>query len=193
MRIILASSSKQRKNLLEALDLNFETIAPEVDEKSVRDSNLSIRAEKIARLKAETVAAKEAGIVIAADTFVEQDGEVMEKPEGTDESKAMLRKLSSHEAVIYTGFCYIDKQKNIDFSACTTNEVIFRGLSEAEIESYVEKFPVTMWSGSFSPAYPYGLTLFEAITGSPSAFSHGLPMNLLIPLLEESGVEIKPK
>jgi predicted house-cleaning NTP pyrophosphatase (Maf/HAM1 superfamily) len=61
-----------------------------------------------------------------------------------------------------------------------------------EINAYVEKFPVITWAGAVSPAYTYGLTLFKNVTNSPSSFTHGLPMNLLIPLLQKSGISVLP-
>jgi predicted house-cleaning NTP pyrophosphatase (Maf/HAM1 superfamily) len=56
----------------------------------------------------------------------------------------------------------------------------------------VEIFPVTTWSAAFSPAYPYGMTLVARINGSFTGFTHGLPMEILIPLLRRSGIAVMP-
>ena len=192
-RIVLASASKQRKILMESLDVAFEIIPPDIDEKAVRDADLKIQSEKIARAKAEAVAAREHGIVIAADTFLEFNGKVLEKPVDIQEAREMLTALSGNTAADFTGFCYIDREKNIDYSVCVVNEIIFRELTAHEVEAYTANFPVTTWAGGVSPAYPYGLSFFKSISGSPSAFSHGFPMDILIPLLEKSGVKVKPK
>jgi predicted house-cleaning NTP pyrophosphatase (Maf/HAM1 superfamily) len=121
------------------------------------------------------------------------DAEVFEKPTDKADAKRMLQRFSDRRAEVFTGVCYIDSGIQTNFSACVTNAIKFRPISEREIEDYVVTAAVTSWSGGFSPAYPYGLTLFEEITGSPSAFSHGFPMGLIIPLLEKSGVQVRPK
>lgn len=68
-RIILASGSLNRKMLMDALNILYEIIPAEIDEKAIRDEDLSVRVEKIARAKAESVAYKHQGIIIAADSF----------------------------------------------------------------------------------------------------------------------------
>ncbi len=191
-RIILASGSKQRKNLLESLDLEFEIIPANIDEKAIRDDDLKIRAEKIARSKAEKIAPDHDGIIISADTFGGSENEVFEKPKDIEEAKIMLRNLSEKKLNCYTGFCYIDKKNSIDFSITVVTEMVFRKIDEDEINTYIEMFPVTTWAAAVSPAYLYGMTLFKEINGSLTGFSHGLPMEVLIPLLRKSGIQINP-
>jgi len=84
------------------------------------------------------------------------------------------------------------KQNNINFSDAVVINYFFRMMSESEIEFYIQNYPVTTWSAGFAPAYPYGMTLIEKIEGSFTGFIHGLPMELLIPLLQKSGCEISP-
>lgn len=192
-QIILASGSKQRKLLMDSLGIDYKVIPSNIDEKAIRDEDLSLRAEKIARAKAEEVAKQQQGVVISADTFIGFNGEVFEKPENIEQAKQMLAKLSGNTATVYTGFCFLDSVNDVNFSTTSINEISFRNLSEQEIESYVNNFPVMSWSGGFSPAYTYGLTLISKVIGSPTAFTHGLPMDLLIPFLEKSDVKISPK
>ncbi|MBU6447853.1 Maf family protein, partial [Patescibacteria group bacterium] len=149
-KIILASSSAQRKILMENLNVPFEVYPADIDEKAIRDEDLKVRAEKIARAKAEKVISERGGIIIAADMFLDFNGQVMEKPKDIDEAKQMLQGLSGHKFNSYTGFCYIDKQNNIDFSTAVVTNSALRTLSEAEIDQYVRKFPVTTWAGAFS-------------------------------------------
>lgn len=193
-KIILASGSAQRRALMDSLDIEYKSIAANIDEKAIRHSDLKIQAEKIARAKGEKVAGLNPdSIVIAADTFLAIDGEIFEKPADSEEAKVMLKKFSGNQAEVFTGVYYIDPVRQSDFSTCVTNRIKFRPMSEEEIEAYTKTASVTSWSGGFSPAYAYGLTLFEEITGSPSAFSHGFPMGLIVPLLEKSGIKVKPK
>lgn len=189
-KIILASGSIQRKNLFSILNIPFEIIPADIDEKIISDDNLGKKAEKIARAKAEKVALKNEGIVIAADTFIVLDNKVLEKPKNLEEAKKMLGLQSNQKLLVYTGFCYLDKENKINFSATTITNLKFRELSAEEIENYVKKYPVTDWSGSFSPAYLSGTTFIDNINGSLTGCTHGLPLELLIPLLKKSGYGI---
>jgi len=191
-KVILASGSAQRKNLFSILNIPFSVIPADVDEKLIRDNDLKIQAEMIARAKAEKIASQNAGIVIAADTFVVLDKQVLEKPVDLEEARAMLRMQSDREVVVYTGFCYLDGENKIDFSTTSIINMRLRKISDKEIDAYVEKFPVTSWSAAFSPAYPYGATLISEISGSFTGFTHGLPLDMLIPLLRKSGFEVLP-
>lgn len=192
-KIILASGSANRKILMDALNIPYEIIPADIDEGLIRDEDLSIRAEKIARAKAEKVAEKHKGIIIAADSFAVHNGKVYEKPKTIEEAKQMLREESGNEnSKLYTGICYIDKENNIDYSTSIFVTFSTRKFGEKEIEEIVGKYPVLTWSGGFSPTTPYGLTTVSKINGSPTGFTHGFPMEIIIPLLEKSGVEIKP-
>ncbi|MFY9462729.1 MAG: Maf family protein [Candidatus Sungiibacteriota bacterium] len=191
-RIILASASPQRKNLFAALNLPFEIIPADIDEAAIRDPDPKKQALLIARAKCDAVARREQGIIIAADTFCVYAGKILEKPRDQEEAAAMLHALSGNTAIAYTGLCYLDAEHGIHESAITQTEFTFRELSTDEIARYVEILPVTTWSAAFSPAYPYGMTLVSRINGSFTGFTHGLPMELLIPLLRRSGIAVQP-
>lgn len=191
-KIILASGSLQRKNLFAVLNIPFEVIPADIDERAIREDDLKKQAEKIARAKAEKVASENVGIIISADTFVVLDNKVLEKPKDLEEAKQMLELQSGQEGFVYTGFCYLDRENKIDFSTTSVIGMKFRELSEVEIDEYVKKFPVTDWSAAFSPVYPYGATFINEISGSFTGFTHGLPLDLLIPLLRKSGFDVRP-
>ena len=192
-RVILASNSQSRKMLMDSLGIVYESIPAEIDEKAIRDSDLKVQAEKIARGKAEFVVQKCEGIVIAADTFGSVNGKVLEKPRNLEEAKEMLRLQSGEEGVMYTGFCYIDKKNNINFSDTAVIKYTFRDLFEEEIVYFVENNPVTQWSAAFSPNDPYQTGFISKIEGSLTALMYGIPVELLIPLLEKSGVKLFTK
>jgi len=192
-KIILASSSRQRKNILSALNIPFDVVAADIDEKTIRDPDPEKQAEKIARAKAEKIAAgKPDAIVIAGDTFSVLDSHILEKPGNAAEAKAMLRLLSGKTAVNYNGFCYIDRSRDIDYSTTAVVKFAFRVMDEMEIENYVAKLPVTEWAAAFSPAYPYPMTVIARVEGSLTGFTHGLPMELVVEYLKKSEVAIKP-
>lgn len=189
-KVILASSSRQRKAMMDALGIPYEVIPADIDEKLIRDDNLEIRAEKIARKKAEKVLENNRGIIISADTFSACEGQVLEKPKTIEEAREMLRLQADRQCTLYTGFCYIDKDNKIDFSKTAITKYILRKLSDEEIEKFVNNNPVMEWAAAFSPAYTYQLSFFKHIEGSLTGSTHGLPMELLIPCLEKSGIKI---
>lgn len=187
--IILASQSKQRRVLFNSLGLEFEIIPAEIDEQQVEYLTVSTKAENIARAKAEWVQKKyPQAIVIAADTFVVHAKKALEKPNDLEEASVMLRQQSGQWIDILTGFCYLDKPNQINFSMTAITRAKFRRLTEQEIDWYVRHNPVTTWSAAFSPAYPAGAALIVEISGSFTGFSHGLPIEELIPLLIKSAV-----
>lgn len=192
-KIILASGSAQRKLLMESLGIPFEIIPPDVDEKIIRDKDLKLRAEKLARAKAEKIASKHNAIIIAADTFSACQGKILEKPQSLKDAYNMLKLQSNNTGITYTGFCYIDKKAQIDFSQTVISEYTFRELSNSEINNFIENNPVINWSAAFSPAYPYQLTFIAKLNGSLTGFTHGLPIELLVPLLKKSGIQTAQK
>jgi septum formation protein len=190
-RIILASGSKQRRLLFETLGLEFEIIPADIDEKAVAYDDLVSRAENIARAKAEEVAKSHPNsIIIAADTYVVKDGKALEKPRDLDEAEVMITDLAGDQSVAYSGFCYLDTQANINESGVAETVTKFRRLSPDFIKHYVASNPVKNWSAAFSPAYHEGMALVDSIEGSFTSFTHGLPLEVIVPLLQKSGVKI---
>lgn len=166
----------------------------QIDEQAIRHRNLLKQAEAIARAKAEKVTADyPQAVIIAADTFAAIGQQVLEKPRHKKEAQHMLKLQSGRQVQIYTGFCYLDPKIKINFSTACKVDICFRELSTTEINACIEKFPVTKWSAAFSPFHHlYMTSMIASINGSLTAFSHGLPMELLIPLLRKSGYTIKP-
>jgi len=190
-KIILASGSKQRKLLFETLGLSFEIIPSNIDEKAVAFTDLVSRAENIARAKAEAVAKDHLdAVVIAADTYVVKDNKALEKPHSLAEAEAMITNLSGTNAIAYSGYCYIDRNEDINQSGVAETLMRFRSLSPQFIKQYVANNPVKDWSAAFSPAYHQGMALVDSIEGSFTNFTHGLPLEIIVPLLEKSGIKV---
>jgi septum formation protein len=189
-QIILASGSKQRKLIMDSLGVPYVIIPADVDEKNIRDEDLKIRAEKIARFKAETVAKENQGIIIAADTFVGCDGKVLEKPKDLNEAKEMLILQRKNKSIVYTGFYYIDKLNNINFSTTSVSSFYIREITDNEMDNFLENNPVLQWSAAFSPLYLYQTGFIKYVEGSITGV-YGLPVDLLVECFKKSGVEIK--
>ena len=191
-KIILASKSKNRQKLLKALGIPFKIVVSDLDEKKIAETNPKNRAAKIALAKAEKVAEKNKGIIISGDTFTVCQNQVLEKPKDLNEAKQMLKQLSGNRAVCYTGFCFLDKINQINFSETAITKIVFRKIYEEEIKKYVKKFPVTSWAAAYAASELYVLGLIENISGSLTGLTHGLPTEFLIPLLKKSGYQPKP-
>lgn len=187
-QIILASQSPQRKAILLAIGVPFEVIPANIDEKSIQAKDQETRASKIATAKANAISVQyPEAIVIAADTYIVDGNQALEKPESLEEARQMLRQQSGREVFEYTGVCYIDPIKKIKHIGTAITELVFRKLSEREIERYVTTEPVLTWSAAFCPAYDSGAALIDHINGSFTGFTYGLPLEVIIPLLKKSG------
>lgn len=183
-KIILASQSKQRFNLLKALSLPIEVLPADIDEQAVPFINQYDKAEKIALAKAEKIAKKyKDAIIIAADTFCYLQGKILEKPKNLEEAREMLNFQSGKKIEVLTGYAFLDTRHTLQKTGCEKVLVKMRHLDADEIERYVTNEPVLTWSAAFSPAYDSGMALIESIDGNLTAFSHGLPVNLLMDFL----------
>jgi septum formation protein len=193
MKIILASGSTTRKIMMDAFGVPYSIVPANIDEKAIRDGNLKIQAEKITRAKAENVLKGNDGIIIAADTFGSFKGHILEKPQSLKEAREMLKLQSNRKCTMYTGFCYIDKANNINYSNTAVSKYTFRKLSDEEINKFVENNPVLKWSAAFAPLDPYQVGFIDQIEGSMTGLMYGLPAEFLIPCLEKSGVKLFSK
>ena len=137
MRIILASKSPRRKEILEKLGLNFEISVSDANE-DVGEMPPERAVEEISKRKAEAVlekGGKEDALVIAADTVVSIDGKTLGKPKDEKEAKEMLKTLSGNTHTVFTGFavCFGGKMR----TCYEATKVKFKVLSDQEIENYV--------------------------------------------------------
>lgn len=203
--IILASQSPQRKALMKTLGIEFRVIPADIDEQAVTEKDPKKRAVEIAKQKALSVHTRYPNsIIIAADTYIILNDKILEKPQSLAEAREMLEQQSGRVATEVTGFYYVDGRgksegrrakendkahgPGFEYGAVAEAEVAFRDLTQAEIEKYVTTQPVLTWSAAFCPAYDSGVRLIKKINGSFSGFTHGLPLEELIPQLERSGV-----
>ncbi len=185
--IILASQSPQRKTIIQSLGVEFKVVPANIDEQAVVAEDPVKRAGLIARAKATAVQLQfPEAIVVAADTYIILKGEILEKPTSLVEAREMLSKQSGRVATAVTGFCYLDPQLELEVVKVATTEVEFRQLSTQEIDEYVTTQPVMTWSAAFCPAYDSGASLIKNINGSFTGFTHGLPLEELVPLLQRS-------
>lgn len=135
-RLILASGSPRRRELLTQMGYNFEIIVPDVDE------DVSGHARDVVGIlshrKAEAVAqAQDHGIVIASDTLVSLNGAALGKPQDEDDAYRMLRALSGETHEVFTGVTIIDAASGRADTQVVRTGVIFRELTDEEINAYI--------------------------------------------------------
>ena len=178
---------------MDSLNISYAVMPANINEKAIRDKDFIVRAEKIARAKAEKILEQYPdAIILAGDSFAVNNGKVFEKPESIQQAKEMLKEESGGRGMFYAGFCYIDQKDNINFSTTITVNFNMRVLQEIEIENFVKSFPVLTWSGALFPGNVYGASMINKIEGSLSAFIYGFPTELIIEYLNKSGIEVHP-
>lgn len=165
MRIILASNSPRRKELLGALEMDFEVrILHGIDETYPQGLTMTGIPEHISAQKAAAYALGEDELLIAADTIVYLDGEVLGKPADAEEACAMLRKLSGKTHQVVTGVTLRTLERTHTFSCVT--EVSFAPLAEEQIKHYVNTYSPLDKAGAYGIQEWIGYVGVTRIEGS---------------------------
>ena len=186
--MILASASPRRRDLL-ALAGIAHTVAPaDVNEDVRAGERPDAYVERLAREKAAVIAARHpAAVVIAADTTVVLDDEILGKPGSTAEARAMLRRLAGHTHTVLTGMAVSRGGRTA--SAVERVEVTFRDLSDAEIAAYVATGEPMDKAGAYG-IQGFGATIVERIHGDYFSVM-GLGLRRLVALLAAVGVDYR--
>lgn len=164
--LILASKSPRRKYLLEQAGLEFSIIPSEVDEDSIPLSEPFDYVKTLAEIKAEDIAKNHPdNWVLGADTIVLIDGEILGKPRSKDDALKMLQKLNGKTHQVYTGFSLINKNRDRKISNTITTDVLFKELSDHEIEWYINTPEPFDKAGSYA-IQGLGTFLVKSIKGS---------------------------
>ncbi len=184
--LYLASASPRRRELLAMLELPFELVLPRVEEQRRPDETATDYVQRLARDKALAGAARAALPlpVLAGDTIVVVDGEVLEKPRDQADGKSMLRRLSgrSHQVMTAMALAWQGQTEGI----LVTTEVSFRALSDGDIDRYWASGEPTDKAGGYG-IQGLGGRFVARINGSYSAVV-GLPLVETEALLRRSGV-----
>jgi septum formation protein len=191
MRLILASGSPRRRELLEAAGLHFEVIPSPAEE--IHDASLGMAGlcEENARLKAAAVASHHPeAVVVGADTLVFLDGEPLGKPKDMEDATGMLRRLSGKTHQVCTGVCIAGPGGSVRRMHAVT-EVVFRELDEETISGYLALTSPLDKAGAYG-IQDHGGMIVERISG---AFDNvmGLPVGVLLEALAEIGLPIPPR
>jgi len=188
-KIILASSSPRRKELLSKLGIDFEVM----DSGYMEDMNLKMKPTALAKYlsmgKAKAVAMKNNNcIIIAADTFVVLDGKIIGKPNSKDLAIKMLLNLNNRTVQIITGLSIMDTYSNKNFSEIVIGKVKFRKFSKSEAKNYIKHGESLDRAGAFA-VQGLGAVLIERVTGDFNSIM-GLPLFKVAKILNKLGVKI---
>jgi septum formation protein len=181
-KIILASQSPRRKMLLEWAEVQFEVKVKETDESYPAGTSVEKVPIIIARNKALAIDRSADEIVIAADTVVVLDEEIIGKPADVDDAKQILRKLSGKTHRVITGVVIMNGEKEISFSDVT--EVSFHPITDDQINFYIEKYKPFDKAGAYAIQEWIGVTGIEKINGDFYNVM-GLPVSRVVKSLQQ--------
>lgn len=183
MKILLASNSPRRKELLTSLNIEFETVKVDCDEIYPKDLAIEKVAEYLSELKSYAYKKlSENEILITADTIVAIGNEILGKPKDENDAKEMLRKLSGNTHQVLTGITLRSIKKCV--SVTDIAEVETEILSEEEISDYITRCKPFDKAGSYGVQEWFGMAKIKKINGSFYTIM-GLPTHLLYALLKE--------
>ena len=188
-KIILASASKRRSNILKECGIPHKVVISNIHEKMDHKRGVRFNVLYNARAKAEKIADRyKGGFVIGADTVVLLGKRLIGKPKTRKEARSLLRAFSGKTILVYTGLCVIDVKRAKSKSAVDISKVHVKKLSRKKIDKFVEIAGPHDKAGGFSIEGP-GTFIFDNIEGSFYNIL-GLPMMKLYGLFEELGVDL---
>ena len=188
-KIILASRSPRRKDILEKLNFSFVIDPPDIDESPFKNESPIIYVQRISAAKADLVAQRhdQQCIVIAADTTVELNGEIFGQPRDSDEARLMIHKLSSKTHKVHTAIS-VRYNQEVANSVDTAN-VTMRVVSSELLEWYIGTGESIGKAGAYA-VQGHGAALVADVTGEIDTVI-GLPVGLLLGMLGNLGIDPK--
>ena len=182
-RVILASASPRRRELLRLVGIEHEVRPANIDERYLPHETPRAHAERLAREKASAIHEHDA-VTIGSDTIVVVDGDVLGKPRDREHAAEMLRRLSGRSHVVMTGVAVRWRGKLA--SGLEEVGVTFRSLSDDEIERYIDTGEPMDKAGAYG-IQGFGATIVDRVDGDYFAVM-GLPLNRMVRLLGEIGL-----
>jgi septum formation protein len=185
--IVLASTSRYRRELLERLRLPFRTVAPEVDETALPAEAPRATALRLAVAKALAVARMHGeAVVIGSDQVAELDGQPLGKPHNHANALAQLQRMQGRAVVFHTALAvWRDGRLQSD---CVPTTVVFRTLPRAHLEAYLHADEPYDCAGA-AKIEALGITLVENVQSSDPTALIGLPLIALTAMLRTQGIE----
>ncbi len=187
-KIILASGSPRRSEILNNIGLEFTVIKSEADESRINPEGIPVDmyVQELSLLKATEVYGRISApdsLIIGADTVVSIDGKILGKPQDDDDAFRMLKNLSGKTHQVYTGFCVINADDGYSVCASECTDVTFAELTDEEIIEYIHTGETKDKAGSYG-IQGKGVMLVEKISGDYFNVV-GLPVRSLVKLMKK--------
>ena len=190
MKLVLASTSPYRRAILEKLQLEFDTMAPDVDETPLTNEIPEQYVARLSETKAKHVASKlKHALVIGSDQVAVVDGQIVGKPGDHETAVAQLKRASGKRVSFLTGLCLYNTESQRMQLDVVPFTVIFRQLTDNQINAYLKKEQPYNCAGSFK-SEGLGIALFERLEGDDPNTLMGLPLIRLIRMLESEGYPV---
>jgi septum formation protein len=189
-RLILASTSVYRRELLGRLKIPFEWFEPGVDEQPLAGESAEATALRLAEAKARAIAQRHPdALIVGSDQVADLDGERLGKPGSHDKAVHQLRRASGRTVVFNTAVCVHDSRANLSRVRLSAARVTFRRLGERQIETYLLREQPYDCAGS-AKAEGLGIALIERIDTDDPTSLIGLPLIALTELLGDAGLPV---
>ncbi|MEE4376095.1 MAG: nucleoside triphosphate pyrophosphatase [Candidatus Competibacteraceae bacterium] len=189
-RLILASTSPFRRELLTRLGVPFETRAPDTDESRLPEEDAVALVARLAESKARAVARHQPGaLIIGSDQVAVLGDDILGKPGTHDRAVEQLSRAAGHTVTFQTGLCLLDSDSDRIQLDTVPFQVVFRQLQPHQIEAYLRREQPYQCAGSFK-AEGLGIALFDRLSGDDPNSLIGLPLIRLVCMLENEGVAV---
>lgn len=190
LKLILASSSIYRRELLTRLQVPFSCISPEVDETPLASELPQHTALRLAQAKAKKVAASHAdALIIGCDQVATLDNQQLGKPLTHENATRQLRLMRGREVIFHSALCLYNAETQHMQAEVVPYLVKFRNLTDVQIESYLSKEQPYHCAGS-AKSEGLGIAIIEKMTGDDPNALIGLPLIALINMLNNEGFSV---
>jgi len=191
MPLVLASTSRFRREILARLPLPFEAVAPVCDETPLAGESALATAVRLARVKAQSLAERYPdALIIGSDQVALLDGQQIGKPGTVENGIAMLKWMSGRTVTFHTALALYNGASGRLQEAVDITHVTLRSLSDAQIARYFELEPDAIHCAGAAKSEGLGGALIESIESTDPNALIGLPLFSLITMLNNEGVEI---
>jgi len=189
-QLILGSTSRYRRELLERLGIPFKVAAPDVDETPLPQEAPRVLAERLALAKAKAVAAQfPQAVVIGSDQVADLNGQSLGKPGTQERAVAQLRQMRGQTVIFQTAVAVVCQESGFEQISRATVKVTFRDLTDDEIENYLQLEKPYDCAGS-AKSEGLGIALLASIDSDDPTALIGLPLIRTCEMLRAAGIEL---
>ena len=193
MKVILASSSKFRKQLLNKLNISFKCISPDIDEKKLNNESVKDYVKRLSIEKASKIAcSNQKSIIIGSDEVADLKGKIIGKPITKKNAKKQLRMLSGNKVVFRTGLCVLNSETGKYYASVSNYNIFFKDLDDNIINKYLESDDVLKCAASIR-IEGLAINLVRKMNGADPSSIMGLPLIKLIDYLARFDIDIMTK